>query len=76
MLSFKRYITEVATFTAKNFPRDIVGNEKFSGAGERTTYVPTSSANTFKWKDGFLFILRRGLNLSLLSQEEALLYSR
>jgi hypothetical protein len=53
MKSFTRYITEVATFTAKNFPRDIVGNERFSGAGERTTYVPTSSANTFKWKDGF-----------------------
>jgi hypothetical protein len=53
MKSFIRYITEVATFTAKNFPRDVVGNERFSGAGERTTYVPTSSANTFKWKDGF-----------------------
>jgi hypothetical protein len=53
MRSFKRYITEVATFTAKNFPRDVVGNEKFSGAGERTTYTPTSSGNTFKWKDGF-----------------------
>lgn len=53
MKSFKRYITEVATFTAKNFPRDVVGNEKFSGSGERTTYVPTTSANTFKWKDGF-----------------------
>jgi hypothetical protein len=43
----------MAAFTAKNFPRDVVGNKKFSGAGERTTYVPTSSANTFKWKDGF-----------------------
>jgi hypothetical protein len=53
MKSFKRYITEVATFTAKNFPRNVVGNELFSGAGERTTYVPTTDANTFKWKDGF-----------------------
>jgi hypothetical protein len=53
MKSFKRYITEVATFTAKNFPSDIKGNETFSGAGERTVYVPTSDAETFKWKDGF-----------------------
>jgi len=53
MLTFKRYITEVAKFTSKNFPGNIAGNNKFTGAGERTTYTPTSNSNTFKWKDGF-----------------------
>lgn len=53
MRSFRTYITEVAKFTAKNFPGNIPGNERFSGAGERTTYTPTSKSNTFKWKGGF-----------------------
>jgi hypothetical protein len=51
MFSFKGYIIEMATFTPKNFPRD--NNEKFSGAGERTTYVPTSENGNYKWKEGF-----------------------
>ena len=52
MFSFKRYITEVAKFSPKNFPSDH-GNNKFSGAGERTTYTPTQARGTFKYSDGF-----------------------
>ena len=51
MFTFKGFIIEMAKFTPKNFPRD--GNEKFPGAGERTTYVPTSENGLYKWKDGF-----------------------
>jgi hypothetical protein len=51
MITFKGYIIEMATFTAKNFPKD--GNEKFPGAGERTTYVPSSEAGLYKWSSGF-----------------------
>ena len=51
MITFKGYIIEMATFTAKNFPRD--GNEQFPGAGERTTYVPSSENGVYKWSGGF-----------------------
>lgn len=52
MKSFKGYITEVATFSPKNFPANVGNNISFAGAGERTTYVPTS-LNNYKFKEGF-----------------------
>jgi len=52
MKSFKGYLTEVATFSAKNFPANVGNNREFSGAGERTTYVPTE-LNNYKFKEGF-----------------------
>jgi hypothetical protein len=52
MKSFKGYITEVATFSPKNFPANVGNNISFTGAGERTTYVPTS-LNSYKFKEGF-----------------------
>jgi len=52
MITFKEFIIEVAKFSPKNFPADH-DNKRFSGAGERTTYVPTSSSSNFKYKDGF-----------------------
>lgn len=42
----------MATFTPKNFPKDVGNNKAFSGAGERTTYVPTS-ATQYKFPGGF-----------------------
>ena len=42
----------MAKFSPKNFPADH-GNKRFSGAGERTIYVPTSKAASFKYKSGF-----------------------
>lgn len=53
MQSFKGYLTEVATFSAKNFPANVGNNREFSGAGERTTYVPTE-LTSYKYKDGFV----------------------
>jgi hypothetical protein len=50
--SFKGYISEVATFSPKNFPAEVGNNRTFTGAGERTTYVPTS-LNNYKFKEGF-----------------------
>jgi hypothetical protein len=48
---YERVATLMATFTPKNFPRE--GNEKFPGAGERTTYAPTTENGNYKWSDGF-----------------------
>lgn len=42
----------MATFTPKNFPKEVGNNKAFSGAGERTTYAPTS-ATQYKFPDGF-----------------------
>lgn len=54
MKTFKGYVSEMATFTAKNFPADVGNNAKFTGAGERTTYVPTSNnQQNYKYARGF-----------------------
>lgn len=54
MKTFKGYISEMATFSAKNFPADVGNNSKFTGAGERTTYVPTSdNQQNYKYAQGF-----------------------
>lgn len=42
----------MATFSPKNFPADIGNNRSFSGAGERTTYAPTSKTG-YKHTGGF-----------------------
>ena len=42
----------MATFSPKNFPSDVEGNNKFSGAGERTIYAPTSKS-MYKYDKGF-----------------------
>lgn len=42
----------MATFTPKNFPRDVGNNRSFSGAGERTTYAPDSKTG-YKFTEGF-----------------------
>lgn len=52
MLRFKGYITEMATFSPKNFPSGVGNNRDFPGAGERTTYAP-EVLNQYKFKDGF-----------------------
>ena len=49
MKSLKGYITEMATFSPKNFPSDVGKNKDFPGAGERTTYAPTV-LNNYKFK--------------------------
>lgn len=51
MRTFKEYLTE-ATFSPKNFPSDIGKNKDFTGAGERTIYVPQSRSD-YKFKEGF-----------------------
>jgi hypothetical protein len=43
----------MATFTAKNFPKDVLGNEDFSGIGERTVYAPLTKSGIYKWPKGF-----------------------
>ena len=44
----------MATFTAKNFPSDVGNNKSFSGAGERTTYVPVSKdISIYRHQSGF-----------------------
>jgi hypothetical protein len=54
MKTFKGFITEMATFSAKNFPTNVGNNSKFVGAGERTTYVPVSSNQAnYKYDQGF-----------------------
>lgn len=54
MKTFKGYISEMATFSAKNFPANVGSNSKFTGAGERTTYVPTSNnQQNYKYAQGF-----------------------
>jgi len=52
-----------ASFSPKNFPSDVGNNKSFSGAGERTTYVPTNKS-TYKYKSGFEI----GKNTSLYSK--------
>jgi len=53
MQKFKRWLNEVATFSPKNFPSGPGNNKDFTGAGERTTYAPTS-LNDYKFKEGFV----------------------
>lgn len=56
----------MATFTAKNFPADVPGNSAFSGAGERTIYVPTSAdLRNYNYADGF----KTAKQTSLLSKD-------
>lgn len=43
----------MATFTTKNFPKDVPGNEDFSGIGERTVYAPLTKVGMYKWSSGF-----------------------
>lgn len=44
----------MATFSAKNFPEDVGNNKSFSGAGERTIYVPISKdISIYRYKEGF-----------------------
>jgi|14BtaG_2_1085337.scaffolds.fasta_scaffold04890_11 galactitol-specific phosphotransferase system IIB component len=52
MKSLKGYLTEMASFSPKNFPSDVGNNKDFPGAGERTTYAPTV-LNNYKFKEGF-----------------------
>lgn len=52
MKSFKGFITEMATFSPKNFPGNVGNNSDFPGAGERTTYAPVD-LNNYKFKEGF-----------------------
>jgi len=54
MKTFRGYISEMATFSAKNFPANVGNNSKFTGAGERTTYVPVSDNQpNYKYSRGF-----------------------
>lgn len=43
----------MTTFTARNFPRDVPGNETYSGIGERTIYAPLNNTGIYKWVEGF-----------------------
>jgi len=52
MKTFRGYLTEVATFSPKNFPSDVGKNRDFTGAGERTTYAPEVLTD-YKFKEGF-----------------------
>lgn len=51
MRNFARYLAE-ASFSPKNFPSEF-GNDEFSGAGERTPYVPLSADGEYKHDKGF-----------------------
>jgi len=42
----------MATFSPKNFPKDVPGNNTFSGIGERTIYAPVSKS-MYKYDKGF-----------------------
>ena len=42
----------MAVFSAKNFPSGVGSNNKFPGAGERTTYAPTDKTS-YNFKSGF-----------------------
>lgn len=43
----------MSTFTPKNFPKDVTGNEEFSGIGTRTIYAPLTKVGLYKWSSGF-----------------------
>jgi len=44
----------MATLSTKNFPSDVGNNSSFSGAGERTVYVPVSKdISIYRYKEGF-----------------------
>lgn len=43
----------MSTFTPKNFPKDVPGNEEFSGIGTRTIYAPLTKVGLYKWTAGF-----------------------
>jgi hypothetical protein len=52
MIKFRGWLTEMATFSPKNFPSGPGKNREFTGAGERTTYAP-ETLNGYKFKEGF-----------------------
>lgn len=59
MKTFASFLTE-ASFSAKNFPAEY-GNDRFPGAGERTTYVPDSESGDYPYKAGFRTVKAAGL---------------